>query len=195
MIHITCANCGILFSIPDRFDEARRQDKREFFCPNQHSLSYHESEADKLRKELVREKQRTEQLEARARNLAAERDRQQRSARAMRGQVTKIKNRLVAALCPVCDHALPDVAAHLASEHPDWAPDADLIETDITIPEAWTADELRRYYIEGALARRKGPAANPYPRRGRAAVRHNAWQAGWNDNPPRINAEASPGNA
>lgn len=195
MMAISCGECGIEFAVPDNWLTKRKEDKRTFYCPNGHARAFIESEAERLRRELTRQKQITEQVEARARNLAAERDRQQRSARAMRGQVTKIKNRLVAALCPVCDHAFPEVAAHLAAEHPDWAPDAELIETDIEIPDSWSADELRRYYVEGALARRKGPAANPYANRGRAAVRHNAWQAGWNDNPPRINAEASPGNA
>lgn len=35
-----CAECGIIFAIPDSYDKRRADDGKTFYCPNQHRMSY-----------------------------------------------------------------------------------------------------------------------------------------------------------
>lgn len=51
-----CPCCGCTFAITSRFQTQRKQDKREFFCPNGHAQSYIKSTADILREQLDQEK-------------------------------------------------------------------------------------------------------------------------------------------
>lgn len=54
--YIICCDeksCGLLFAIPTNWDNLRRKDKRSFYCPNGHSMSYRgETKEQKLRKQL-----------------------------------------------------------------------------------------------------------------------------------------------
>lgn len=121
---IECAACSIDFGIGDDFMARRREDHGTFYCPNGHVNYYpQDNEAERLRKELDREKQRSENNAAyatreRERRLAAERQRA-----AARGQVTKIKNRVAKGVCPCCNRTFANVARHMASQHPDFAGD------------------------------------------------------------------------
>lgn len=109
-----CAECGCNFGVPGDFLNCRQADKRSFYCPNGHVLSYKESEADKLRRERDRLAQRI-----------AEKDdeiaRQERLVAAARGQVTKIKNRVGHGVCPCCNRTFENLARHMASKHADFA--------------------------------------------------------------------------
>jgi hypothetical protein len=54
---IQCVRCGCIFGVPSGYLDGRRLDKESFYCPNGHSMSYNDSEADKLRRERDRLKQ------------------------------------------------------------------------------------------------------------------------------------------
>jgi hypothetical protein len=47
---IECCECGILFQIPESYDENRREDGGEFFCPNGHGQSYTNTPSEKIKK-------------------------------------------------------------------------------------------------------------------------------------------------
>jgi hypothetical protein len=119
-----CCTCGILFGIPNDFDDRRRQDGRSFYCPNGHSLSY----SDTLEKQLKREVERLEQSnrwrEDQLRAARKDADHQRRVAAAAKGRVTKIKNRIANGVCPApgCKRSGlgSDVVAHIAACHPDF---------------------------------------------------------------------------
>jgi hypothetical protein len=118
---IKCCDCGIAFGVPPVWDKARRNDHRSFYCPNGHSLSYKgESEAEKLRRErdllkqLIAEKNddichEREKREAAERQLAAQ-----------KGQVTKLKKRAAAGVCPCCNRTFSQLAAHMRQKHPTY---------------------------------------------------------------------------
>ena len=113
----TCPECGIRFGIPDAFERHRRKDHNTFFCPNGHSQYYAgQSEAEQLRAENQR-------LKSSNAYLTEGRDHYQRSARAYRGQVTKIKNRVGKGVCPCCNRTFADLGAHMKSKHPSWTED------------------------------------------------------------------------
>jgi hypothetical protein len=131
---IDCCNCGALFAVPDQVNEELVRTGRRFYCPNGHSQSYTESTKAQLRKAkdaLAREQARNDQLRA-------ERDASDRRASAAKGQVTKIRNRVARGVCPCCNRTFADLAAHMATKHPDYAPKVS--ERDGTIADVTTDD-------------------------------------------------------
>jgi len=128
-IHIiTCAACSIPFGITTAFENRRREDHGTFYCPVGHSNFYpQDNEVEKLRKQLVREKD-WRQWEADQR-MAAEADakHQRYVAGAAKGRITKMKKRIAAGVCPApgCKRSGlgEDVAAHIKSCHPGFSID------------------------------------------------------------------------
>jgi hypothetical protein len=47
------------------------------------------------------------------------------SARAYKGQATRLRNRAKAGVCPCCKRTVSQLARHMASKHPDFSTDAD----------------------------------------------------------------------
>lgn len=64
-----CCNCGIQFLITNAFGNNLRETKQAFHCPNGHSQSYRQSDADRLRKELADKKSQYDIAQSRIRNL------------------------------------------------------------------------------------------------------------------------------
>jgi hypothetical protein len=116
LIAETCVNCGVFFGMGDGFREQCLTDGRSFYCPNGHRQHYTESTQTKLRK--AREEAEAERRRRRAtQDLLAHEER--RSA-AARGQVTKIKKRVAAGVCPCCNRTFQDLAKHMSGQHPDY---------------------------------------------------------------------------
>lgn len=111
-----CAACGVLFAMPDYLLRELQDNPRSFYCPNGHSLTYKDSEADRLRRQL-------DNARNRARHLEDQRDAAERSNTALRGHLTKAKKRAAAGVCPVsgCKRHFQNVAAHIERKHPDYA--------------------------------------------------------------------------
>ena len=117
---VECPNCHMDFGVTPDFERARRRDHGSFYCPSGHRMSYRGlSDEEKLRKELEREKRRAASAEGNAKRLEYQR-------RAALGQVTKIKNRVGRGVCPCCNRTFQNLARHMESKHPEYAPaDAD----------------------------------------------------------------------
>jgi hypothetical protein len=112
-----CASCGVEFAVSDGYDSRRRDDGRRFYCPNGHTLSYSDTVYDRLQKAkdaLAREQARHDQTRA-------QRDATERSRRATKGQLTRVKNRVAKGVCPCCNRSFADLAAHMATKHPEYA--------------------------------------------------------------------------
>lgn len=116
-----CAECGCNFGVPGDFLECRRGDKRDFYCPNGHVMSYRESVADQLRRERDRLTQRLAEKDDEIARQRSIRETAERQAAAARGQVTKIKNRVGHGVCPCCNRTFENLARHMASKHADYA--------------------------------------------------------------------------
>lgn len=121
---VTTCWCGIAHAVPEALYDHMKAQKRDglkqpgVYCPLGHVwVISGEGEAEKLRKELERERSR------RAR-IAAERDQMQASLSATRGVVTRMKKRASAGVCPCCNRSFENVRRHMANRHPDYALDA-----------------------------------------------------------------------
>lgn len=128
MVRMECCSCGTLFCVSAEFQITRFNDKRSFCCPNGHAQQFSgPTEADKLRAELARKTAAMDQLEQ-SRRLAWEqvdlvrtlKDEAERSASAAKGQVTKLRNRVAAGVCPCCNRTVKQLAAHMSDVHPEF---------------------------------------------------------------------------
>lgn len=121
LVPITChvSTCGILFAVPERFNQSKRSDHSTFYCPNGHGAVYAgKTEEQKLRDQLAQTKRWLEQEETRAARLEDDNMTLAKSRSALRGVVTRMKNKAAAGRCQWCEHEFPDVAQHVAEAHP-----------------------------------------------------------------------------
>ena len=127
LVTITCCrtDCGILFAVPERWQQTRRRDHSDFFCPNGHPQRYNaRSEEEKLREELASAQRSLKWQREDNRRLADDNMTLARSRTALRGVVTRLRRKAVAGECAFCGHRFPDVAAHVAELHPGVEPEA-----------------------------------------------------------------------
>lgn len=110
-----CCNCGMTFGMPKSFMDARVADAQWFYCPAGHSQQYtaKEDENKRLKRDL-------ESAQARRQHLADQLEATERSLRAQKGQVTKLKRRAAKGVCPCCSRHFVNVERHVASQHPEF---------------------------------------------------------------------------
>lgn len=112
--------CGVLFAMPAELQKRRQNDHNDFYCPNGHNQHYTaKSEAERLREQLAKVERDRKWYAERSDRLANDNMTLAKSRSALRGVVTRLKNKAAAGVCAFCDHSFPDVAAHVAEAHPD----------------------------------------------------------------------------
>lgn len=119
----TCCVCGVVFALNRQHYDGLQDNKKGFYCPNGHSLAF---QGKPLDEQLSESKRRIEQLrksldmadraEAEARRDLKQRD---RSLAATRGQVTKLRKRAQAGLCPYCSRHFEQLERHVCDKHKD----------------------------------------------------------------------------
>lgn len=124
----SCASCGVVFAIPTPLIKKLKETGSGFYCPNGHSLSYGESEAQRLQKQLDRERRTREAYQSDVRMLREQRDSAERSAAAYKGQTTKLKKRASAGVCPCCNRHFDKLQSHMETKHPKFVEEAKAIE-------------------------------------------------------------------
>ena len=106
-----CYACGIEWAAPAYFVLQRRQDGKDFWCPNGHRQQYTESAVDRLTRERDRLAQRIAERDDEIVDL-------KKRVSAERGQVTRLRNRAKAGLCPCCNRHFTNLERHVATKHP-----------------------------------------------------------------------------
>lgn len=114
------ATCGVTFAINDEYRDRRVADKQGFYCPNGHTMTYGENEADRLRI-AKRNLQKTvefleEDIRIEQRRLANERKRHAST----KGQLTKTRKRVANGVCPCCHRSFAQLQRHMTNKHPDF---------------------------------------------------------------------------
>ncbi len=120
---LDCARCGIVFAISTDFEQRRRDDHADFYCPSGHANRFYgKSDEEKAKSEAkaLREQLRVAASSERFyRDLAAA---ERRRAAAARGQRTRVLNLIAKGICPVagCRRNFTNVREHMAAVHPDF---------------------------------------------------------------------------
>lgn len=108
-----CCSCGVPFGMDTEFHRTRKLDKSRFYCPNGHAQSYTRSTEEDLRRELETAKSQTtywrDSFEGSERRRVA-----------LKGVVTRTKNRIAAGKCPECGDHFPNLHRHMHERHPDY---------------------------------------------------------------------------
>lgn len=122
-VAMTCGECGCVFALSKDHHESLVANKHTFYCPNGHARVFL---GKALRDQLAEAQQRSERLskrldlaermESEARRTIKQRD---RSLAATRGQVTKLRKRAQAGLCPYCNRHFEALERHVCAKHKD----------------------------------------------------------------------------
>lgn len=118
-----CISCFVVFGVPRGFVDRRRKDTQTFYCPNGHSMSWKEGEADKLRRERDRLKQDAARLEEEKNTAWRTATEQRERAEAAEKRETRLKKRAAAGSCPCCNRNFANLASHIKAKHPELAPE------------------------------------------------------------------------
>ena len=113
----TCLTCGTAFGISSALHAELRRCGKSYYCPSGHSQHFiiGRTEAQRLQVEL-------DAMRAHRNSLRDDRDRQQRTARALRGVITRTRKRVAAGICPVpkCRRHFVNLERHVATQHPGY---------------------------------------------------------------------------
>ena len=117
---VCCCYCGEGIWLESQREEDLRRSGSSFYCLWGHSQAFLETPVENERDQLRRERDRLKQQAAR---LHDEIERERTNAAfanrcaAARGQVTKLKNRAAAGLCPCCNRSFTNLLRHMATKH------------------------------------------------------------------------------
>jgi DNA repair exonuclease SbcCD ATPase subunit len=113
---LACCGCGVQFAIPESLEKNRRDDHKTFHCPNGHPNYFPaKTEAEKLKEDLAKEKQRREM---------AEREAAMEARRAINAQneLARVQKRVKNGVCPCCNRTFQNLHRHMKTKHPDHQP-------------------------------------------------------------------------
>lgn len=121
LVAIECGMCHIPFALPTSMHNSRKRDGKLFWCPNGHEICYSDSENQKLKDQLAREKANLKRTLARETAVRDQLQATEYHLRAEKGAKTKLKNRIAAGMCPCCRRTFQNVARHIEGQHPGFA--------------------------------------------------------------------------
>ena len=116
-----CITCGCHIALENEFYDRRLQDRRDFYCPNGHSQHFvAETEAERLKKQLAEREAQLTRERARTSELNTAITKAKRAT-------ARLKTRIQNGVCPCCHRTVKQLAAHMASKHPDYSNDGSRI--------------------------------------------------------------------
>jgi ssDNA-binding Zn-finger/Zn-ribbon topoisomerase 1 len=123
LVTINCGCCGGVYAIGERYHQQARQEGTSWNCPYcQTGWGFSgRGENRQLREELERANSRLANERARSERIAQQRDRIDASRRAVKGHLTRIRNRVKNGVCPCCNRTFSDLQRHMETKHPDFA--------------------------------------------------------------------------
>lgn len=121
LISHVCGECGISFSMPEKFINERKEDGGTFYCPNGHPRVFREPEVKRLKKELEAAERRAKLFHGYYEAEQNDHEHTRNRLRATKGVLTKTKKRVAAGVCPCCNRTFQDLSRHMAGQHPEYA--------------------------------------------------------------------------
>lgn len=123
IVRLSCADCGMDIFMTRHYEVWLQEDaRRKFTCLKGHSQHFSDSENDieKIRRERNLLKQQAAMHEDEIREEQERRKAAERAAAAQKGQVTRLKNRAKAGVCPCCNRSFQNLQRHMENKHPDF---------------------------------------------------------------------------
>lgn len=112
---LICPECGTRFGMSQAFFDARKEDKKTWYCPNGHARVFvGESRDDKIQRLTgALDRERTK-VEAYRKDL----DYAKRATKAQGTRLRKLKERVKHGVCPCCQRTFQNLARHMNRQHP-----------------------------------------------------------------------------
>lgn len=120
LVEETCCNCFTHFAMDSDLRQRRLDEGGTFYCPNGHGQVFSESTVNKLKKQLENANKRVGWAEDSASRARIEAETAKRQKAAIKGQLTKTRNRIANGVCPCCHRTFKQLAAHMSTKHPDF---------------------------------------------------------------------------
>ena len=121
LVPMNCCVCGIAFAFDADVIRARRRDHQWFYCPVGHEQHFAgESDEEQLARELKEARLEISRAEYRAQTEQLHREFAEKSLRATKASVTKLKKRIANGVCPCCHRTFAQLGRHMANKHPEY---------------------------------------------------------------------------
>lgn len=121
---IVCYKCSIPFAVPSQYKKHLQSSQENFYCPSGHQQHYTKSTETILKERLEVQKAAHENEIARLKNnIQWANDRTNRVVKertALKGKITKIKNRIKNGVCPCCNRTFANLHQHMKNQHPEF---------------------------------------------------------------------------
>jgi len=115
----TCGECGVMFAMTRAFAGERVKDRRTFYCPNGHKRVFTgETEADRLKRELERERHDRKRAEELRQVALKEARHNEIELRKTKTRLRNTRERVKNGVCPCCHRSFVQLARHMATKHP-----------------------------------------------------------------------------
>lgn len=122
---LDCASCGLTFAITQEYEQRRRQQKDDFYCPNGHKQGFYgPNEQERRIKELEAQLKREQNAVASERSARSWAESRAKGAAVSAGKAKaakrRIEERLAHGVCPCCHRTFKQLAAHMQAKHPEY---------------------------------------------------------------------------
>jgi len=109
---VSCYSCGTIFGLSDDFYRHRKDDQKEWYCPNGHSQHFiSETDAHKFKRLYEQQKDTSAALRGQL-------DGAENRLRATKGVVTKLRKKAITGTCAFCHRHFANMERHVATKHP-----------------------------------------------------------------------------
>ena len=122
----SCWKCKVNHSFPMHIYKAaqERAGELQVYCPNGHPWVYKSKQnirdEDALRQERDRLRQQLAQKDDEIQRQKDLKEREHNRVIALKGVITKTKNRVSAGVCPCCNRTFQNLARHMTAKHADY---------------------------------------------------------------------------
>lgn len=124
--HTDCCRCHAIFGLEKRAHREYRESGKCLYCPYCGTRqSYRTSELQRLKSRLEKEEARRERAEQNVLIERRWRKSEERSKAAVRGHLTRVKNRIANGVCPCCDRHFENLGRHMKHQHPGYVEEID----------------------------------------------------------------------
>ncbi len=119
-----CGTCGMRFALPQTFYDSCYNEGGFWTCPLGHSRGWNKgntpTELEKLEAKIAAKDNDLEYYRKRNNEIFEQKERVERQLAAQKGQVTKLKKRVAAGVCPCCNRTFQNLSRHMTAKHADF---------------------------------------------------------------------------